>query len=372
MEEFLNFQKPVEYNRKYEYTDNKEQWHEDNVKKDEEYAKRMDLIEKYKDTLFRNNVLIKVLEKRDLVEDEVKEYFRLKDLDARRQISSVDDFNKWQYLNEIGYVPPGDDQKRNEIISKQRLFSGLRDLYHYKNARLTLAPGKSVVEMTNPKLTTLSKEAVDTLLVCDKNKHANIQVVNSNFIDLCLFLNSHSFNCIVSYECSPINPGNTVENGFPGTEEEIWMRTTTQLGYPYDILDGYYPLKEEVSIYMPKVMVFKKKETYEFNKIPVFISTVSTPWLKFNALPNAEEIEKKIAEKIKNVFQTGLYWGHDAIVVSPVGLKFLAPQKIAELYRDIILDKRDKFYRRYKCIQFAIDNEELKNIFTPVLHKITV
>lgn len=324
---------------------------------DEKFARRVKVRSIYKDTVERCKILSELLSKRIL---KPAEQARLTELEQLKRLSEQSD-TKWGYNEEREY----DELKSMELTKGEIKFkdfiNGIHRCYHYKNAYKVLLPGTTFDEWNGD--TSTSKE----MKIDEANaRQASIAVFEADYIDYANQLKASGLNPLVMVSGSKLQPGGDWEKGTENLEESLWYRSSIAVANDKEINDGFYPLRNESIIYVPKVMVFRKSKdcdysAYEKDSSPTFIAvaTVSGAISGQQDDPRSSHPNFKsliYAEKLKNVFQLALFQGHDSLVLTALGCynDGVNPSQATQILLNVIFDPSTKFYLKFKTIAVCV------------------
>ena len=107
---------------------------------------------------------------------------------------------------------------------------------------------------------------------------------------------------------------------------------------------------------------------------PFIISIITCCRLyKINYLDNKEFSSKtKIIyrNKIKNIFKTALFWGFDSVIFDSLGCNInniyeMPIKQCASILKEVIFDKKDNYFKKFKNITFCIDVRNIDNSLKP-------
>lgn len=325
---------------------------------DEKFARRVKIRSIYKDTIVRCKFLSELLCKRVL---KPSEQARLAELKQLKQLAEQSDSVKWSYKEEREY----DDIKSIELTEKEAalltVVNGVHRCYHYKNAHKVLLPGTTFEEWNGD--TSASKEAK----VDEANaRQASVAVFEFDYIDYAKQLKERGLNPLVMVSGSKLQPGGDWEKGVENLEETLWYRSSISVANDKEINDGFYPLRNESIIYVPKAMIFRhsKDRDYEaYAKTAAFtfvaVATVSGAISGQQDDPRSASPDYKAlvyTEKLKNVFQLALFHGHDSLVLTSLGCynDGIDPDKAAQILMNVIFDQTTKFYLKFQNIVVCV------------------
>ncbi len=195
---------------------------------------------------------------------------------------------------------------------------------------------------------------------------AGITVVDNDCLDEALKLLAVGFNPVVLNMSSWRHPGGGYLSGAGAQEESLFRRTNyfQHLANPDRLPQDepvVYPIPEFGNIYSPDVLVFRRgeRERYKLLDAPVFVSFVAAPaYNRPDTTGNrlTDDYARRTKLKIQGILNTGLFFGHDAIVLSAFGCGAFRnpPKHVAELFKEVI---EQSYTSRYKKITFAIIND---------------
>ena len=162
-------------------------------------------------------------------------------------------------------------------------------------------------------------------------------------------------------------PGGGYLSGAGAQEENLFRRTNyvQHLADPDKEFDPKrkwtYRLPEFSCVYSKNVFIFRASEAkgYEFLSEPVpmsflALSAYAHPPLTKDKQQLIHQVAEKTKRKIRYLLSTGLYHGHDALVLSALGCgAFRNPARhMAQLFKEVLSER--EFVNRYKHISFAI------------------
>ena len=286
---------------------------------------------------------------------------------------------EWHELFSIKFSNEREKKFRNYI-------NGIDKIYYYTDAYKKLKRpindiNFSFVEWNSD--ITKSRETKWTNEVLKKNDSVTITVVKEDIVDFCIKKNKES-NFVIVNTASHIKSGGSWEGGEEGSEESIFYRSTYELSLNKDkINDHFYPLVEESTIYSPRIMVYKFGRNKKYEHLPksnnpsmLSILACCLPrYIKYKTKDKiiSNECVKVYKKKIKNILQTALYWGHDSIVFDSFGCinmnitsQIMPPAHCATIFKEVIFDDIDMFYKKFKYISFCINIRNMSKIPKPV------
>lgn len=168
---------------------------------------------------------------------------------------------------------------------------------------------------------------------------------------------------------NPVFPGNNIELGGPGQEENLFRRSNYCL--TLNSGTGFYPIPEECVVYSPEVVVFRggeKVNPEDFNKTTdeLYNLRAENPentnfkipdekdeFYKLLQIPRTVSVVAAIRE-IELVFRVAANYGHDTLILYANGTSNLQTfRKWIEYYNGI-----------FKYVVFAIEKEEIFKTFS--------
>ncbi len=325
---------------------------------DEKFARRVKIRAIYKDTVDRCKFLSELLCKRPL---KPSEQARLTELKQLKQLAEQSDSAKWGYKEENEY----DELRSIELTKKEADFlpiiSGTHRCYHYKNAHKVLLPGTSFDEWNGD--TSTSKE---TKIDEANARQASIAVFEFDYIEYAKQLKERGLNPLIMLSGSKLQPGGDWEKGTEGLEESLWYRSSISVAIDREINDGFYPLRNESIIYVPKSMIFRHPKErdylpYDRAMAPSYVATATVS----GAISGQQDDPRSgspdykslvYMEKLKNVFQLALFHGHDSLVLTALGCYHdgVDPEKAVQLLLNVIFDQTTKFYLKFQNIVVCV------------------
>lgn len=162
-------------------------------------------------------------------------------------------------------------------------------------------------------------------------------------------------------------PGGGYLSGAGAQEENLFRRTNyvQHLADPDKEFDPKrkwtYRLPEFACVYSKNVFIIRASEAegYAFLSKPVpmsflALSAYAHPPLTKDKQRLIPQVAENTKRKIRCLLSTGLYHGHDALVLSALGCgAFRNPARhMAQLFKEVLLE--EEFVNRYKHISFAI------------------
>lgn len=173
---------------------------------------------------------------------------------------------------------------------------------------------------------------------------------------------------------NPIFPGNNIELGGPGQEENLFRRSNYCL--TLNSSTGFYPIPEDSCVYSPEVIIFRGSEeidTEDYNKTndDLYHMRSDNPdntnfkvpdekadFYKLLQNPRTVSVVASIRE-IELVFRVAANYGHDSLILYANGTSNLETfRKWVEYYNGI-----------FKYVIFAIENKEIFQAFSDEFSK---
>lgn len=371
------------------------------------FYKKQSFLRKVKhDTQCRNNTLRRLFRKRDFTKKEDMKFQELKKKIMHNIGLTYDEDMEFQYLNSIKFVKSDERHFRNVI-------NDIDKIYYYKDARQRLKQRRRV-EWNGDK--TASREQVWSQNVLNKNPSVNIIVNKENLVDHSLNMQKKRMNTVIVNTVSHLNPGGSWEKGEEGSEESLFYRSSYELSLDGEqVRDGLYPLKEDCILYSPKVMIYKygKNQQYtQFNQRnnPILLSSIACcgfrtieykaeeknkkkievnkrtkrvtkketkvetdknlGLLKINKNLLSDKVVKIYKDKLHNIFQTALYWGHNTLVMDPLCCMVSSsdsppPKHCASIIKEVIFDNENMYYKKFKYIAICVGIRSMTNVPKP-------
>lgn len=196
-----------------------------------------------------------------------------------------------------------------------------------------------------------------------------ITVVAKDILEVALELKNDGFNCCVVNVANASMPGDGVEMGCEGLEEDLCRRSNLidSLRCLYD--HGHYPLPRGGSAYSPSVCFFRSSESSGFRWWgPHCFGVVSAPAIDLpeytdeNMVPRG--LQEQIGATIFAVLATAQQNTHNALAMPAFGCgaPHNPPKLIARLFHQFFLTPR--FQRCFKRVIFAIPEKEKELHYT--------
>lgn len=347
--------------------------------KDYYYDKVRFLLGIKKNTKSKNNFLRDILIRRELTKKEQRRFKELITKDLSEKGLSCQEEKELYEIKRIRF-------SHSSHSSQQMVFKGLDTIYFYKNAFDALKKSSFIEyngKRTNNKESRQNKDSMpDVKLIVSKE----------DAVDFTVNIRRKKNNAVLVNCASHLCPGGSWEKGEEGYEESIFYRSSYDLSLNGDnISDGFYPLIEESTLYSPKVMIYKYGRNHKYAQKPKsthpdFISIIAACAIRnpqFKTIRKQKDgkivttINKKMLsnehaelykDKIKNIFQTALYWGHDTVIFNSFGCadKNHPAKHCAMLFKEVIFDERYNFFKRFNKIIFCIGIKNMGNVPKPM------
>lgn len=320
----------------------------DRKKHDPKYQERQKLMKTYEDTLRRNNILVALMRKRPLNPAETKAK-RL--LEAKLADDSINEEEERE-LKALRVVELHSEDDRNA----QEIFRGINDIHYYLEARKFLKAGMRALEWD--KSVTMSMETLEV----DETKRCTTAVIHGDLIVESTNQLTKGFKPLVVCWGSRLSPGSNWDKGVVGIEEELFFRSSASVAFTDDITGGFYPLKDEGLLFARKIFAYRSPYSQSFEllkdqkKTFFSLALCSPEHLSPECKELTEEQEERLKAKLRNVFQTALYWGFDSIIMTPIGAgaPFNYPaESVTNIYKYVLFGKKNQFCHRFKRITFV-------------------
>jgi len=374
-------------NKKYNYDRSK--WNEvaelDLTASDYYFNKNGFLLKIKHNTKDKNDFLRTILSRRSLNKEEEKRFSTLtkKELTQRGPATHLT-CGEEKELYEFKRVRFAHPSHRTQQLS----FKGLNEIYFYKNAAIALKKPNHIEYNGNR---TCSKEKRITVSNVTSLPDVSIIVSKEDAVDFTVNIRRKKNNAVLVNCASHLCPGASWEKGEEGYEESIFYRSSYDLSLNGEgISDGFYPLIEESTLYSPKVMIYKFGRNHKYAQKPKAAHPDFIPIIAACGLHNPEykkvkrrkngEIEISVnknllnkkhsilyKDKIKNILQTAIYWGHDTIIFNSFGCveKGHPAKHCASLFKEVIFDEKNKFYKRIIKVIFCIGIKNMSDVPRP-------
>lgn len=241
-----------------------------------------------------------------------------------------------------------------------------------KNFKYTLEDG---TEITFSDHESVSRDARKTLLHTDESPperqgdkfETKIVVVNVDCLKEAIRLKSEGFSPAVLNMASSRRPGGGYLSGAGAQEENLFRRTNyvQHLADPDKEFDPKrkwkYRLPEFSCVYSTNVFIIRASEAegYAFLQDPIPMSFIAlsaycSPPLTKDKQRLIPQFAEKTKQKIRCMLATGLYYGHNSLVLSALGCGAFRnpPRHVAQLFKEVLSE--EEFVNRYRHISFAI------------------
>ena len=189
-----------------------------------------------------------------------------------------------------------------------------------------------------------------------------VEVVKNDTLVTALKLREEKLNPMVLNMASDFKPGGSVRNGMSAQEESLFRRTNYFLHLNNRTVR--YPLDFSQVVYTSNVAVIKNEKNELLDRFEYF-SFLACPGLRDPNLTKdwklKAEDRNSLRQKIRMIFQTGAYHGHDSLVLGSLGCGVFhnPPKDVAEIFNKVIEEYRGVFKR----ITFAIFDDPNFSIF---------
>ncbi len=336
------------------------------------YNKQLALRKIKDNTQERNETLRQLLKKRELKKPELIQYTELNKKKLQQNGLTFEEDMRFQALNSIIFSKDAEKTFRRAI-------DGIDVLYYYKDAHQALKQRK-MIEWNKKR--TMSSEPNWNSNILNKNPSVNIVVVKVDPVEYALKLKRDKLNPVLANTVSHLSPGGSWEKGEEGSEESLFYRSSyyLSLNSDEDRRDGFYPLMDEATMYSPKVMIFKSGKSRQYRLVQrkslTFVSVIACCGLHsvetkpVNKNIMSDNCAAVYKNKIKNILQTALYWGHSSVVFDAFGFNVSSsdnpPVKhCASLIKDVLFDDKNMFYKKIKQVAFCIDIKNMSDVPKP-------
>ena len=332
----------------------------------------------------KNDFLRTVLSRRSLNKDEEKRFGLLSKKELSQRGKSSLTCGEEKELYELKRVRFAHSSHREQQLKMK----GLNEIYFYKDASIALKK-PSHIEYNGAR--TCSKEKRITVSNVDTVPVVSVIVSREDSVDFTVNIRRKKNNAVLVNCASHLCPGASWEKGEEGYEESIFYRSSYELSINGEgVSDGFYPLIEESTLYSPKVMVYKFGRNHKYAQKPQtthpdFIPIIAACGLhnpeykkikkrkdgKIEYSVNKNLLSKKHAilykDKIKNILQTAIYWGHDTVIFNSFGCveKGHPAKHCASLFKEVIFDEKNKYYKKIIKIIFCIGIKNMSDVPKP-------
>ena len=199
--------------------------------------------------------------------------------------------------------------------------------------------------------------------IFDKNvhmiaKYANTQMIvhNIDTIDCAIRMIANGLYPLVLNLADDIRPGGVVYMGSGAQEESLFRRSN----YFQTLISDFYPIKDDETIYSPRVNIFKESEknNWDVMENSITVDFVACPGIKYPEVMNGllcENDIKRLVKKIETIIQTAYLTNHDSLILGALGCgAWKCPSKhVANIFKDTL----KKYDGVFKVICFAIIDE---------------
>jgi uncharacterized protein (TIGR02452 family) len=203
----------------------------------------------------------------------------------------------------------------------------------------------------------------DIAIKNNKNKEAKVEVQNKDTIDCALQLVADKYNVLSLNMASDFCPGGGYKKGSQAQEESIFRRSTYHLSLEQKDIINRYRLPLLAGIYSPNIIIFRgsSKEDHYLYDWPecTALNFIAVPALRNPKLVKVDtELRLKdkdviiCSNKFRLIFETAIYYGHDALVLGAAGSGAFhcPPIHVAQIFKKIIAE----YSKYFSYIVFAI------------------
>lgn len=182
---------------------------------------------------------------------------------------------------------------------------------------------------------------------------AEVSVVEEDTIVAGLKLVDEKLNPVLLNMASDRKPGGGVEKGCRAQEEEMFRRTNYCMHL--NRKNVKYPLDPLSVVYTPDVTVLKDEKYNVVETRPIsFIACagVRDPYLKDDGRMRSQD-RQLLKAKIRMIFQTAVYHGHDSLVLGALGCGafYNPPEDVAATFKLVISEYQPGVFKK---IVFAV------------------
>jgi uncharacterized protein (TIGR02452 family) len=179
-------------------------------------------------------------------------------------------------------------------------------------------------------------------------------VLNEDSILLGINLKANGFRPLILIYADHRFAGGDVEHGSGAQEESLFRRTNLCNGL---IQTDFYPIRTEECVLVQNVTVFRatEKENYEVLNNTTTLDYVACPGIQNPKLDEdgnfSQDDEQKLRVKIRCIFQAAQRYGHNALVLGPLGCGAwrCPPKHVARIFKEEI----DKYDGAFILVVFA-------------------
>lgn len=200
-----------------------------------------------------------------------------------------------------------------------------------------------------------------------KGTRASVIVTEKDTLTTALKLREEKLNPMILNMASEYVPGGGVRKGSTAQEESLFRRTNYCLYLNKDIVD--YPLQFDQVVYCSHIAVIKDENHKELPYHEYF-SFLACPGLRNPKLTADKKLPSKqrnaLKQKIRMIFQTAAFHGHDSLVLGALGTgAFNNPKEdVAEIFKQVIEEYQPGVFKK---IVFAILGTHTYNVFRNIL-----
>jgi len=197
----------------------------------------------------------------------------------------------------------------------------------------------------------------------DRPEYAiNIEIVNIDSFDMAIKYVSQGLSPLVLNMASDRCPGGGSGTGAMAQEECLFRRSNCHLTHPRK----FYPLKDNDSIYSPKVTIIKSSY-YEMID-PVDVSLIAVAAIRNPVLNNGQYNSYDydlMNYKIESIFTTALHYNHDSLIIGAIGCGAFRnpPGIVASIFKRYI-EQYGKFFKKIGFAILVVNERDINNINT--------
>lgn len=197
--------------------------------------------------------------------------------------------------------------------------------------------------------------------------NAPILIIEEDTLSAALKLSEEKLNPLVLNMASEYVPGGGVRKGSTAQEESLFRRTNYCLHLNKEVVE--YPLQFDQVVYCSRIAVIKDEQ---YRDIPYneYFSFLACPGLRNPKLTSDGKLNSKqrnlLKQKIRIIFQTAAFHGHDSLVLGALGTgAFNNPKEdVAKIFKSVIEEYQPGVFKK---IVFAILGTHTCNVFRNIL-----
>jgi uncharacterized protein (TIGR02452 family) len=194
----------------------------------------------------------------------------------------------------------------------------------------------------------------DTQSIQIKYATTKTMVLNEDSILLGINLKENGFRPLILIYADHRFAGGDVEHGSGAQEEALFRRTNLCNGL---VQSEFYPIHSDECVVVQDVTVFRaaEKENYNLLKDTIRLDFVACPGIHNPKLGEDgcfnNDDEQKLRVKIRCIFQAAQKYGHNALVLGPLGCGAwrCPPKQVARIFKEEI----EKYDGSFVLIVFA-------------------